>query len=88
MIWMLGTSTSGSISLGTALVAGKNRVPSPATGSTALRTRFFVMGQTFYARFHPALALSTPVAPPAAPPAPDGDAVAAADAAPPASPVP
>src|SRR6185312_8212461 len=38
MSWMLGTSTSGSISLGIAFVAGRNRVPSPATGSTALRT--------------------------------------------------
>src|ERR1700731_3566446 len=33
-------STTGSISLGCALVAGRNRVPSPAAGSTALRTRF------------------------------------------------
>ena len=28
----------GNISLGLALVAGKNRVPRPATGNTALRT--------------------------------------------------
>ena len=33
----IGRSTTVSISLGTALVAGKNRVPSPATGNTALR---------------------------------------------------
>jgi hypothetical protein len=39
---MSGLSTTGSISFGIALVAGKNRVPRPATGSTALRTRFLV----------------------------------------------
>ena len=33
--WMSGLSTSGSISLGDALVAGRNRVPSPAAGKTA-----------------------------------------------------
>src|SRR5438128_1313564 len=36
--WMAGLSTSGSISLGWALVAGRNRVPRPAAGKTALRT--------------------------------------------------
>ena len=36
--WMAGLSTTGSISLGWALVAGRNRVPSPAAGITALRT--------------------------------------------------
>ena len=36
--WMSGLSTMHSISLGLALVAGKNRVPKPATGKTALRT--------------------------------------------------
>src|ERR1700758_525220 len=36
--WMVGLSTSGSISLGWALVAGRNRVPSPAAGKTAFRT--------------------------------------------------
>src|SRR5215470_6221273 len=36
--WMVGLSTRGSISLGCALVAGRNRVPSPAAGNTALRT--------------------------------------------------
>src|SRR5438067_8035763 len=36
--WMIGLSTSGSISLGCALVAGRNRVPRPAAGKTALRT--------------------------------------------------
>src|SRR5690606_10092723 len=34
-----GLSTSGSISLGCALVAGRNLVPQPAAGKTALRTR-------------------------------------------------
>ena len=33
---MTGLSTTGSISLGSALVAGKHRVPKPATGMTAL----------------------------------------------------
>jgi hypothetical protein len=36
--WMSGLSTTGSISLGEALVAGRNRVPRPATGKTALVT--------------------------------------------------
>src|ERR1700740_3813089 len=33
-----GLSTIGSISFGIAFVAGKKRVPNPATGKTALRT--------------------------------------------------
>src|SRR5512141_2152200 len=33
--WMSGLSTTGSISLGDALVAGRKRVPRPATGNTA-----------------------------------------------------
>src|ERR1700726_2193951 len=33
----VGLSTSGNISLGMTLVAGKTRVPRPATGNTALR---------------------------------------------------
>src|SRR4051794_32345971 len=37
--WMIGLSTSGSISLGWALVAGRKRVPHPAAGKTAFRTR-------------------------------------------------
>src|ERR671923_2534842 len=37
--WMIGLSTSGSISLGCALVAGRKRVPQPAAGKTAFRTR-------------------------------------------------
>src|SRR4029453_11527103 len=36
--WIAGLSRSGSISLGWALVAGRNRVPSPAAGTTAFRT--------------------------------------------------
>jgi hypothetical protein len=36
---MIGRSTSGIISLGMALVAGRKRVPNPAAGRTALRTR-------------------------------------------------
>src|SRR5688572_30246199 len=35
--WISGLSTMGSISLGLALVAGRNRVPRPATGNTAAR---------------------------------------------------
>ncbi len=34
--WMAGLSTTGSISFGIALVAGRNRVPRPAAGMTAL----------------------------------------------------
>ena len=33
--WISGLSTTGSISFGLALVAGRKRVPSPATGNTA-----------------------------------------------------
>src|SRR5579863_1637544 len=40
----MGLSTSGSISLGWALVAGRKRVPRPAAGKTALRT-FMGMGR-------------------------------------------
>src|SRR5256885_14064258 len=36
--WIVGLSTSGSISFGCVLVAGKTRVPSPAAGKIALRT--------------------------------------------------
>src|SRR5574341_370452 len=38
--WMIGLSTSGSISLGCAFVAGRKRVPRPAAGKTALRILF------------------------------------------------
>src|SRR6185437_9051193 len=37
--WRIGRSTIGSISFGTVLVAGRKRVPRPATGNTALRMR-------------------------------------------------
>src|SRR5690606_22525589 len=35
--WISGLSTIGNISFGLALVAGRNRVPRPATGNTAVR---------------------------------------------------
>ena len=34
--WISGLSTTGSISFGLALVAGRKRVPRPATGNTAV----------------------------------------------------
>src|SRR5690349_3562656 len=40
--WMSGLSTMGSISLGLALVAGRKRVPLPATGNTATSIRLFL----------------------------------------------
>jgi hypothetical protein len=40
-----GRSTTGSSSLGTALVAGRNRVPIPATGITALVAVCGVLGR-------------------------------------------
>src|SRR6202035_1059043 len=40
--WMAGLSMTGSISLGVALVAGKNLVPRPAAGITALVTSAMV----------------------------------------------
>src|SRR5712691_2629529 len=43
--WMMGLSTSGSISLGCALVAGRKRVPSPAAGKTAFLTFVIVPSQ-------------------------------------------
>src|SRR5437660_11609098 len=36
--WIAGLSTTGSISFGVALVAGRNLVPRPAAGMTALVT--------------------------------------------------
>jgi hypothetical protein len=36
--WIAGVSTTGSISFGVAFVAGRNLVPRPATGMTALCT--------------------------------------------------
>src|SRR6202045_2972317 len=38
--WISGLSTTGSISFGIALVAGRKRVPRPATGKMALRMGF------------------------------------------------
>src|SRR5262245_28345765 len=38
--WISGRSTTGSISFGMALVAGRKRVPRPATGNTVLRIGF------------------------------------------------
>src|SRR5688572_19424226 len=38
--WINGLSTIGNISLGLALVAGRNRVPRPATGKTAVLISF------------------------------------------------
>src|SRR3954470_9952332 len=46
--WISGLSTMGSISLGWALVAGRKRLPRPATGNTAFLTGFIgcVLGGT------------------------------------------
>jgi hypothetical protein len=41
---MRGLSTTGSISLGLALVAGRKRVPRPATGNTAVRMIDLTLG--------------------------------------------
>src|SRR5438094_9273759 len=46
--WMVGLSTSGSISFGCALVTGKNRVPRPAAGKIALRTEGLVIDDNLY----------------------------------------
>src|SRR3954451_925 len=40
--WMAGLSTTGSISFGVAFVAGRNLVPRPAAGMTALVTRWLM----------------------------------------------
>src|SRR4030088_3155735 len=42
--WISGLSTTGSISLGLALVTGRKRVPRPATGNTALVTLAIAIG--------------------------------------------
>src|ERR1700722_18523662 len=39
--WISGLSTTGNISFGLALVAGRKRVPRPATGNTAVRITDF-----------------------------------------------
>ncbi len=44
--WMIGLSTTGSISLGSTLVAGSMRVPSPATGNTTFLTGFIQTPQS------------------------------------------
>src|SRR5881398_1841582 len=44
--WMSGLSTIGSISFGLALVTGRKRLPSPATGNTALMILPKAMGST------------------------------------------
>src|SRR5580698_2021168 len=46
--WIAGLSTRVSISLGVALVAGRNRVPRPAAGMTALRTWALLMAGTVH----------------------------------------
>src|SRR3954466_1170649 len=51
--WMAGRYTTGSISLGTALVTGRKRVPRPAAGITALRT-LELMGRGSFRRPSPA----------------------------------
>src|SRR5947207_16027817 len=48
--WISGLSTTGSISFGTALVAGRMRVPRPATGNTALRTGFCMTSSIGFTR--------------------------------------
>src|ERR1700757_1987565 len=50
--WIAGLSTTGSISFGVAFVAGKNRVPRPAAGTTAFWTALAVtaMGKTLQCR--------------------------------------
>jgi hypothetical protein len=58
--WINGRSTSVMISLGTDFVAGRNRVPRPATGKIAFRDPFFIIAsywcalstQTRRRRFH------------------------------------
>ena len=40
--WMVGLSTIGSISFGTAFVAGRKRVPNPAAGMIAFLSFFIV----------------------------------------------
>src|ERR1700760_1935410 len=42
--WIRGLSTTGSISFGLALVAGRKRGPRPATGNTAVRITDFGIG--------------------------------------------
>src|SRR5258706_3666556 len=46
--WISGLSTTGIISFGLALVAGRNRLPRPATGKTALE--IFFIGDSWLGR--------------------------------------
>src|SRR5579864_1020780 len=55
---MMGLSTSGSISLGWALVAGRKRVPRPAAGNTALRT--FMVMERIVSRWSSVVGLALP----------------------------
>src|SRR3954451_8276641 len=48
--WMRGLSTIGSISFGHALVAGRKRVASPATGKTARRIFLVMAGLSWRVR--------------------------------------
>ena len=48
--WMSGLSTKVIISLGTDFVAGKKRVPKPATGKMALVTFRFIMTPNYKAK--------------------------------------
>src|SRR5438552_12755060 len=45
--WMRGLSTIGSISFGLALVTGRNRLPSPATGNTAFLSLACMASEVF-----------------------------------------
>ena len=45
--WISGLSTIGSNSFGMAFVAGKNLVPNPATGKTALRILYILRARNF-----------------------------------------
>src|SRR5437764_13705156 len=53
--WMSGLSTSGNISFGCALVAGRKRVPNPAAGNTAFLT-FWGIGHSALSTQHSAKA--------------------------------
>src|SRR5689334_19489027 len=60
--WITGLSTRTSISFGWAFVAGRNRVPSPAAGRTALRTLLLmapILSQVQFPRDRPRLSSRT-----------------------------
>src|SRR5260221_14140869 len=50
-IWMTGRSTMVSISFGTAFVAGRKRVPRPATGKTAFLIRRCIVKHSWLSRY-------------------------------------